>query len=891
METDFPTPEQWHAFTHFLGNLWSALPWAVGGIVTVIAVLTAFRLLLKCVLWLLEVRRLVKRETVFLELTPPAFQDKSPHAHEELYRVLSGLKASRPWQDKFLQRKAVFSLAIVGTRDKGIRFIVEVNKHDRTSFRKDITTLHRDIRIQEIENYLYTPEPSKHVKVLEFKQSHHFSQPLKHDESNLDVDLIAYVMGAMTELAPGEQIVLQLTVSPAGNRADRELHKRAAQNAHVLDRMNGSKRSFGRSVTYMLGGLSLGVVNLVGEVFHGPTRYPKYDSKGNGTALQTQEQTTYVHRSTEHQIVQNIQSNKIGQNLYEANIRVLVMANSAQRQAEYIKDMSKAIGVYNVLRYQSLERRSNFPYAIKGRYRMFMFKNRLPAMTFRSRCKLSTSEIAAIFHFPNSYSAPNVDVSSALSRRLPVPPEIRRRADNNEFDIVLGGSEFQGVRTNIGLLDAEREKHMYIVGATGTGKTTMLEYAIIQDIRNGKGVGVIDPHGDMAQKLLRFIPEERKKDVIYFDPADFDHPIGLNIMELPEGLEGSALAHEKDRVTEAIISIMKKVFEDGMEGSAHRIDRIMRKGIHTAMTINGATLFTVLELMASAEYRKKIAKGLKDPMLRRFWKEELDPAGEMQRVKITSGPISRIDRFNQSESAKRVIGQAKSTINFEDIMNSGKILICNFAKGRLGEDTSSLFGTTVLAKLQLASWRREALEPEDRRPFYLYVDEFQHFAGDSFQQILSEARKYKLSLTMAEQSTAQQQSQMIEVVLNNVGTVVCFRTGSIQDERLMLHQFQPLVKEGEIKDLSAHNFYIKMSGEQVFPAFSGVTKVLEGGRKETAERVIKTSRELYAGEYIEPGVTEAPEAKSAKGAQSQQSHTKESDDDDEPLAEDIAATT
>lgn len=888
MQTDFPTPQQWHAFTHFLDRAWISLPWIIGGLVVLILGLGMLQLLFGLALGLLNARRLIKRKTVFLELTPPAFQDKSPHAHEALYKVLSGLKGNRSWQDKLFLRQVLFTLAIVGTREEGIKFVVEMDSQNHTSFRKDITGLHRDIRIREVEDYLRPPTPEGRVKILEFGQTQHFSHSLKYEESNPDVDLISYVMTAMSELEPGEQVVVQFTVSPASARADRELQKSVTRSPHVLDRIGGGrKRSAGGLAAHALGGLSLGIVDLVSEAFHGPARATSYVSK----ATQTQEQASYANRSSEYQVVKNIQSNKIGQNLYEASIRVLILATSEQRETEYVNDMSKALGAYNIPSYQSLERRANFPYAIKGRYRMFMFRHRLPALTFRGRCKFSASEIAAIFHFPNSQSAPNVDVSSALSRRLPVPPEMRRRADNNEFDIVLGESEFQGVRTNIGLIKAEREKHMYIVGATGTGKTTLLEYAIIQDIKNGKGVGVIDPHGDMAKKILRFIPEERKKDVVYFDPSDFDHPIGLNMLELPEGLEGSVLAHEKDRVTEAIISIMRKVFEDGMEGSAHRIDRIMRKGIHTAMTIKGATLFTVLELMTSAEYRKKIAKGLKDPALRRFWKEELDPAGEMQRVKITGGPISRIDRFNQSESAKRVIGQAKSTIDFEDIMNSGKILICNFAKGRLGEDTSSLFGTTVLAKLQLASWRREELEPEDRKPFYLYVDEFQHFAGDSFQEILSEARKYKLSLTMAEQSTAQQQSQMIEVVLNNVGTVACFRTGSIQDERLMLHQFKPFVGEGEIKNLSVHNFYIKIAAEDVFPTFSGITKVLEGGSKDVADDVIETSRELYSGEYIESDTTSnGGSSEHNEKSGSDQMQNEESDDEDSLTAEDMEPT-
>lgn len=313
----------------------------------------------------------------------------------------------------------------------------------------------------------------------------------------------------------------------------------------------------------------------------------------------------------------------------------------------------------------------------------------------------------------------------------------------------LGVNKHHGTDTPIGLTADERQRHLYIIGGTGNGKTTMMEYAIIQDIKNGKGVAAIDPHGDSARKILKYIPEERIKDVIYLNPRDLDYPIGLNLLELPEGLEGSELEHEKDRVAEAVISVPHKVFDDN-EVSPYRIDRVLHIAIHTAFTVEDPTLFTVLRLLTDASYRKKVTKNLQDESLKRYWKEELGKAGEFQRVKISGGPISFIERYERSVAARRMLEQPKSTIDFDDILNSNKILICNFSKGRLGEDTSTLFGVTTLAKLQLAAWHRDEIEEDERTPFYLYVDEFQLFATKSFMGLFSEARKYKLFVTIAQ---------------------------------------------------------------------------------------------------------------------------------------------
>jgi TraM recognition site of TraD and TraG len=349
------------------------------------------------------------------------------------------------------------------------------------------------------------------------------------------------------------------------------------------------------------------------------------------------------------------------------------------------------------------------------------------------------------------------------------------------------------------------------------------------------------------------VPEHRIKDVVYFNPDDLDYPIGLNLLELTPGLSGNALLREKDLITESVISVFRKIFSDEDTGG-HRIEYVLRNAIHTALTVEGATLFTVLKLLQNAKYRKKIVDQLEDEDLKDFWRSELGQAGNMQRVKMSAGITAKIGRFKSNAAASLILSQEKSTIDFEDIINSGKILICNFSKGLLGEDVSELFGITILAKLQLASLRRARIQQDERRPFFLYVDEFQNFATPSFVQMLSESRKYKLFMTMAEQSTSQQKDQqMVNVILANVGTVICFRTGNPIDEQLMLPFFSPYIEEGEIANLSAFNFYARLSAIQAQEPLSGQTLLLkDSGNSIIASKIIYSSRDMYGQNTRKP---------------------------------------
>ncbi|MDK2899435.1 MAG: hypothetical protein PWQ10_622, partial [Patescibacteria group bacterium] len=530
---------------------------------------------------------------------------------------------------------------------------------------------------------------------------------------------------------------------------------------------------------------------------------------------------------------------KVTQPLFQTNLRILI---TSEYSKEHVGGFRSALDGYSIPLYQALKAKAQLPFL--QNYRKKLADLRLPAFTSSSSMILSTDEIASLYHFPSSQISRTDNLITSLSRTLPAPISLK---NNHELDIILGENTHHSVITKIGLTAAERERHLYIIGGTGNGKTTMLQYAIVQDMKNNKGVAVVDPHGDMAETLLEHVPPERIKDVVYFNPDDLDYPIGLNLLELTEGLSGNELLREKDIITESVISVFRKIFSDEDSGG-HRIEYILRNTIQTALTIEGCTLFTVFDLLNDGKYRKEILKKLEDKNLINFWKNELGKAGDMQRVKMVAGITSKIGRFLFSASARQILEQPKSTIDFDDIINSGKILICNFSKGLIGEDTSELFGITVLAKLQLASLRRARIKQSERRTFYIYVDEFQNFATTSFVQMLSEARKYKIFMIMAEQSTSQQdERQMVDIILANVGTVVCFRTGSPQDEMLLLPLFSPYIDRGEINNLPAFSYYMRISAVQSQEPLSGQTLLLEDTIDSNVhDSIIKHSRSAFA---------------------------------------------
>ncbi len=789
------------------------------------------------------------QDTVFLAVTPPSFSHKTPLATEQLTRMLQSLIAGRTLKDRLMLRYCIASLELVSTRKDGIRFIFRLPKEDAPVFTQQLTAYLPDVTVKEVSDPLTGLQTGRQY-FKEFRQVRHFAYPLASNDTLAQHDPIAYITSAMTRPQPDEHVIYQIVLSAAYPRSVTRIRNKLA--------LGQDPNLYGSAIPVPVR-ILLWLVKLPFRIFTfafgmiGEMLAPSYDMPKYAAARQARlnQQPAYLQTPVTKELFSKF-SDKLAQPLFRASIRAVVASNDDYTAKQTMVGISSAMASYHVPGYQSLTGKRTLP-VLHAKFRLFCFANRLHAPFSYFDSVLSVSEVASLYHFPYGQTNRTEGVAQSLSSTLPAPLVLKQHADKQDFDVVLGVNKHHGHDTLIGLTESERQRHVYLIGGTGNGKTTLLEYGLIQDIQAGKGVALIDPHGDSAQKLLRYIPKNRVKDVIYLNPRDLDYPIGLNLLEIPEGLTGTDLKHEKDLIAEAVISVLRKIFDDGNSANAYRIERVLRNAIYTAFTVPDATLFTILRLLADNAYRKQITRALKDESLKRFWKEELGKAGEFQRVKMSGGPISRIERFERSESARRMLGQTKSTIKFDDIVNSGKILICNFSKGRLGEDTSTLFGTTVLAKLQLAAYRRDNIPEAKRRPFYLYVDEFQNFASEHFMALFSEARKYKLFLTMAQQSVAQLKEQsMVTNILDNVGTLIVFRSKSPDTERLVLHQLKPYVEPGQIANLPAYHFYMKVAAVEPQEPLTGETLLPDtNGNEAVAKKVIAASHKQWGREWQE----------------------------------------
>lgn len=792
-----------------------------------------------CMVRLGNSRYLHRRKMVWLELTPPTSIDKTPEATEQLFSVLHGSRAARHLKDKLLNRSPVMSFEIVSTRKHGIRYFIQVDQSHSKNIQKVITSYVPDSLVKEVAR-----DNASNETVVEFRQTDHYVLPLMLTSAIEQYDPLAYVTGAMTKLHEDEQITLQLVASPLRLRKAASLSRKILGNENILEQVRGRRSSALGSAARMFSNVATAITELANEIYMGTAYGYKnyYDSR----AKQNRNLSPDVLHSrpsrslsTFEQELMETMHRKVTQPLFRVNVRILITSSNAK---QHVAALSSALDGFSVPQYQALKAKIGLP--IVKKIRQKLADNRLPSLLYRGGMILATSELASLYHFPSSRISKTDNLITSLSRTLPAPVSLK---SGRKLAVSIGENRHHGTSTPIGLSEAERERHLYVIGGTGNGKTTMLFYSILQDIRAGNGIAVIDPHGDLAERILRYIPEDRIQDVIYMNPDDLSHPIGMNLLELAEDLSGDDLLREKDLITEAAISVLRKIFSDDDSGG-HRIEYVLRNAIQTALTLEGSTLFTIFELLNDAKYRRKVVKGLEDKNLKDFWNNELGKAGEFQRVKMAAGITAKIGRFLFSASARRVLEQPTSTINFDEILTGHKILICNFSKGMLGEDTSTLFGTTVLAKLQTAALRRARISEQDRVPFYLYVDEFQNFATMSFVQMLSEARKYKLFLTMAEQSTSQQDEQrLVDIILANVGTVVCFRSGSPSDERMLLPLFMPFIHQGEMSNLPAYSFYTRIAAVEAQEPLSGMTVIVEdSGSDEIARRVIEASRTHYA---------------------------------------------
>jgi len=407
--------------------------------------------------------------------------------------------------------------------------------------------------------------------------------------------------------------------------------------------------------------------------------------------------------------------------------------------------------------------------------------------------------------------------------------------ENNNITY-FGLTSFRSANKKFGIKVDDRRRHFYVIGKTGMGKSNMMENMAIQDIQAGFGVAYIDPHGEGAEKILDFVPTKRINDVIYINPSDLDYPIAFNVMEKVD-------FRYRHLVASGLMGVFKKVWPDVWSA---RMEYILNNSILALLEYPDATLLGVNRMLADVEYRKKVVDKITDPIVKSFWVTEYARYTQRYEIEATAAIQNKVGQFISNPLIRNIIGQVKSTINMRDVMDKQKILIMNLSKGKIGEDNSKLLGALLITKVQLSAMSRVDIPEENRKDFYLYVDEFQNFATESFANILSEARKYRLNLILGHQYIAQMEETVRDAVFGNVGTLAVFRVGA-EDAEFLEKEFNPEFTAVDLCNLPKYNIYIKLMIDGIAShPFSAETLpppiLTEASNK---NKIIKSSQEKY----------------------------------------------
>lgn len=521
---------------------------------------------------------------------------------------------------------------------------------------------------------------------------------------------------------------------------------------------------------------------------------------------------------------------KIGKPGFLTTVRVVVSSSTKEAADAHLDNILNAFEQYggqaslskSKIRFKGL-------FMTDFIYRYFPMRNQVGVMT--------SEELATLYHFPNkAVSTPGLHWVS--SKRAPAPANLPTEG------LFLGRSTYRGLSRQVFMSRDDRRRHMYIIGKTGTGKTEFLKQMIMQDIKNGEGLAVIDPHGDLIEDILKLTPPSRAEDVILFDPADTLRPMGFNMLD-------AQTEEQKHYVVSSIIGLMYKLFDPNKTGIiGPRFEHAIRNAMLTVMYEPGSTFIEVVRILTDAAYVQELLPKVQDPIVRRYWTDQIAQTSDFHKSEVLDYIVSKFGRFVTNKMIRNIIGQSNSAFNFRRVMDERKILLVNLSKGRIGEENSSFLGLILVPKILVAAMSRQDIPQDQRQDFFLYVDEFQNFATPDFAQILSEARKYRLNLIVANQFIGQMDEEVKNAIFGNVGTVASFRVG-VTDANYLQHEFQPVFNESDLINVDRFNAYMKtiVGGEPMQPFSLDTTKDITEEKRLENLRVSELIKELSRLKY------------------------------------------
>lgn len=522
--------------------------------------------------------------------------------------------------------------------------------------------------------------------------------------------------------------------------------------------------------------------------------------------------------------------NKISKPGFSTVIRLVVSSSSQESANAHLENIISAFGQFDGI--NSFTKSKHW---LKGGfindfvYRFFPSSGNLSVLT--------SEELAGIFHFPNkSITTPHIYWINA--KRAPAPAQIPTSG------LYLGMSSYRGLSKPVYMTDDDRRRHTYIIGKTGVGKSELLKQMILQDIAEGKGVAVVDPHGDLIEDILEMVPPERAEDVILFDPSDTERPLGLNMLE-------AQTEQEKHYIVSSIVGLMYKLYDPNKTGIiGPRFEHAIRNAMLTVMYAKGSTFIEVVRALTDANFVQELLPKVEDPIVRRYWTDQIAQTNDFHKSETLDYIVSKFGRFVTNKMMRNIIGQSESAFDFRKVMDEGKILLVNLSKGKIGEENASFLGLVLVPKILVAAMSRQDMPQEQRRDFYLYVDEFQNFATPDFAQILSEARKFRLNLIVANQFIGQMDEEVKNAIFGNVGTIMAFRVG-VTDANYLSHEFQPVFSEADLINVDVHNTYVRtiVGNEPVTPFSIDTTKDMEKENAKKNPRVAELIKELSRLKY------------------------------------------
>ncbi|MDB5168890.1 MAG: hypothetical protein JWO41_246 [Candidatus Saccharibacteria bacterium] len=727
---------------------------------------------------------------VVLLLQVPRTNEKKELAAEQMFASLHGL-LTLPSHKRFqvaTRERLSFEVAVLKKR---IGFYVWVPEYLKGFVEEQIYAQYPSVQISEIEDYSKSGDDQfATVLSTELKFSANEALPIKTFQS-FEVDPLAAITATLSKFEADEEAWIQMVMKPAASG----WHKKSER---YISGLRGSKTS---------------TTGLLSALWSPPETKTE-------TAKLTEYETARAGSAEE-------KSHKLA---FESVMRIVYRGNVPAPQAKLrMQSIIASYKQFNTTYLNGFEQKriTEDPRQID----IYQSRNFV-----KPSLLLNIEEVATLYHLPHT----NVEtpyILWALSQTAEPPANLPIVTDAYRGDISpVAATNFRGHNTMFGLPRVDRGRHLYIIGQTGVGKSGMLELLTISDIFSPYGFAVIDPHGDYALNVMSRIPAERAGDVIYFNPADTDFPIAFNPMEVTD-------PKLKTHTVSELIGVLKRMFESW----GPRLEYILRYTLLALLDYPDATMLDITRMLTDKKFRQDVLKYVEDPVVRNFWTIEFASWNDKFAAEAVAPVLNKVGAFTANPLVRNIIGQPKSSFNIRHIMDERKILIVNLSRGLVGEDNAALLGALLVTKIQLAAMSRADIPASERSPFYLYVDEFQNFATDSFATILSEARKYGLNLTVANQYIAQMSIEVKDAVFGNVGSILAFRMGA-DDARSMQRYFEPRFLEYDLVHMHNRHFVVSLTieGEKV-PAFSGVSLNLPPQAEVgNVEEIIKRSRAQYS---------------------------------------------